>query len=257
MTLSYPLLTRRFWLDDRRRRRDWVGLALLMILAFAFPIRTGATRMVCVALAGIVWTFGLYVFRMSAWARAVFIFAACFGLFAGFGPGRSYDRAALQRAYLSSLRSFTGVKYVWGGENSLGIDCSGLVREGMILATLRQGLVTLNPRLLRAGGYIWWHDCTAAQLGEGYRGRTRVLEETPSLNELDYAHVEPGDIAVTDGGAHTLAYLGDRTWIEADPNDLTGDKVIQVAVPESRNAWLSVPMRILRWRLLDSGPTRT
>ena len=244
------LFTREYWLDTAARRRDWVGLFFLLLLLVAFPIRTTTTRMACLILAALVWVLGVFVFRSVKPMAAVFLAAVAFILFVRFAPGRPYDAAALRAAYLASLRSLTGTKYVWGGENALGIDCSGLVREGMIEATLRSGLLTMNPALLRQSYTIWRYDCSAAQLGDGYDGRTIPLQETPSLAELDYAAVDPGDIAVTDGGAHTLAYLGNRTWIEADPGDYAG-KVIQITLPSSRNPWLFVPMRILRWRLLD------
>src|SRR5262249_44726308 len=130
------------------------------------------------------------------------------GLLAGalcFLPGRAADPASLRAGYVASLQGYEGTLYVWGGETHLGIDCSGLVRCGLIEANLKRGIFTANPALIRQSFALWWHDCSARELGEGYRGKTRLILETPSLNALDHSRILPGDIAVTDSGVHTLA----------------------------------------------------
>ena len=99
----------------------------------------------------------------------------------------------------------------------MGIDCSGLVRSGLIKANYEQGILTFNPRLIREGFSLWWHDCSAKALGEEYRGRTWLLVSARSINEIDYATIMPGDIAVTEDGIHVLAFLRAKLWIEADP----------------------------------------
>lgn len=149
----------------------------------------------------------------------------------------------LRRNYVGSLLKYEGTRYIWGGENWLGIDCSGLVRSGLIAANYRQGILHLNPSLVREGFSLWWHDCSARALGEEYRGRTRLLVSAASINVIDYATILPGDIAVTDDGIHTLAYLGDRVWIEADPDV---KKVIKVQAP-AKNPWFDQPVKVMRW----------
>ena len=161
-------------------------------------------------------------------------------------PGRAYDASKLRISYVASLGIYEGTTYVWGGENRLGIDCSGLVRKGLIVADYRQGIFTLNPALLREGFSLWWHDCSAQALGEEYRHGTRLLFDAPGINELDHSRILPGDIAVTRDGVHTLAYVGNQTWIEADP---TVHRVIKVQVP-TKNAWFEQPVNILRWSQL-------
>ena len=198
-----------------------------------------------------VWATGLALFWRSTAARIGGIALAALVLWIGVGPGRRSDARALRGEYVRRLRSYTGTRYVWGGENRLGIDCSGLVREGMIDAAFWRGAATGDCGLLRESAALWWTDASAARLGEGYGGRATLVCETDSLRELDYARLRPGDIAVTSGGAHTMAYLGNRTWIEADPSALVGDKVIQISPDSSRSAWLDVPMRILRWSRLE------
>jgi hypothetical protein len=106
---------------------------------------------------------------------------------------------------------------------------------------------TLNPSLVRGSLDLWWHDASAKAMMEEYRGNTRVLFAAKSLNTLDYTKLSPGDFAVTSSGVHTLAYVGNRTWIEADPGPM---RVIQVRVP-TKNAWFSMPVKIVRWQVLE------
>ena len=80
-----------------------------------------------------------------------------------------------------------------------------------------------------------------------YRGRTRFLFAADSLNTLGQTNLQPGDFAVTRNGVHTLAYLGNGEWIQADPGE---GKVIVESVP-SKDSWFAQPMKIMRWRLLE------
>ena len=106
------------------------------------------------------------------------------------------------------------------------------------------GLRTANPGPLRIAIQTWLQDCSAKELGEGYRGRTRLIATTRSLNRADYTIFAPGDIAVSESGLHTLAYLGSQTWIEAEPN-FNGVKVVHV--PDPHDIWFATPMRVMRW----------
>lgn len=161
-------------------------------------------------------------------------------------PGRETDVQNLQAAVAQSLIRYEGTRYVWGGESRRGIDCSGLIRKGFIDACLRRGFLSLNPRLVREGIDIWWHDCSASELGTGYRGKTVAIRAAGSINELNPAELHIGDLAVTRTGVHVLAYLGDSRWIEADP-DL--HRVVIVSVPH-QNPWFQFPVQLVRWRLL-------
>ncbi|MBE2287086.1 MAG: hypothetical protein IAE77_26755 [Prosthecobacter sp.] len=155
--------------------------------------------------------------------------------------------ASLRKNYVDSLKTFEGCLYYWGGESRRGIDCSGLVRRGMIDACLKDGVMTADPGLLRHGLSLWWNDTSAKALGDEHDGLTMRLFDSPDLTTLDHAKIQPGDVAVTADGVHTMAYLGDGNWIEADPGKL---RVIQVHAPTTSNGWFKVPVRVLRWSLL-------
>ena len=227
----------------------WLLLWPLLLSLLLCPIRLGALHLGIVICVLLLWGGALFLGFSHKLVRflcfALVLLAACLLL-----PGRPADPNALRRAYTASLLRYEGTKYLWGGGNAHGIDCSGLVERGLIDADFAQGLSTANPHLLRAGLSLWWYNRSAKALGEGYRGDTSLRLTTPSLNTLDYSQLLPGDIAVTTSGAHTLAYLGNRIWIEADPNLLYGDSVITVQTP-ARNAWFRLPMRILRWRQFE------
>lgn len=193
------------------------------------------------------WGGALMAFWRSKWSRRVLIaLAATVGILLVL-PGRTFDGAALRRQYVESLMAYESAPYVWGGETHQGIDCSGLVRCGMMDATARLGFQTLNPDLLRTGVAVWWFDISAAGLEQGYGGRLHPTLTALSLNEIDLSQVLPGDVAVSVGGAHTLAYVGDGAWIAADP---LLKRVVRITAP-SDNVWFKVPVQVMRWRVLD------
>jgi len=245
-------MNRRFLQAGRTRKvifAFWLLLWPLLIGLLLCPIRLGALHLaLALSLFGL-WAGALFLGYARKPVR-VFCLALALLVAGLLLPGRPADSMTLRRAYAASLQHYKGTRYLWGGGNRLGIDCSGPVERGLIDADLSQGLATINPHLLRAGLSLWWHNRSAKALGEGYRGETRLLLTTPSLNALDDSRLLPGDIAVTASGAHTLAYLGDHTWIEADPNVLYGDSVVMVRTP-TRNAWFRLPMRLMRWRQLE------
>jgi hypothetical protein len=165
------------------------------------------------------------------------------------GSHHSVDRSALRSDYCAALKSYSDCRYVWGGEGYFGIDCSGLVRKGLEDALVARGFATLNPALIRAGISLYWHDTTAKVIGEGYANRTFFVTACPMLNTLDESLLQPGDLAVTLNGIHIMAYLGNRTWIAADPGE---SKVTTFVIPEQKNAYFSTPMRIVRWKILSN-----
>ncbi len=156
--------------------------------------------------------------------------------------------ADLRKAYIKHLLTYEGCNYYWGGEWRGGIDCSGLMRRGMIDACMDLGISRLDLGLIQQAISWWWNDVSAEAMGKEYAGLTRKISEVPKLNTLDHHGLEPGIIAVTQGGHHVMAYIGEERWIEADPSE---GKVIVVHAPSTANGWFRGPMRLLEWTLLS------
>jgi hypothetical protein len=119
-----------------------------------------------------------------------------------------------------------------------------------ISANVSMGIKTLNPRLVRQALYLWWNDCSALALRDEYRGVTVRVNDAKRINWADEQALRPGDLAVTANGVHVLAYVGNQTWVEADPGEW---KVLQVKVP-AKNPWFLVPVRMVRWAQLQDEP---
>lgn len=85
---------------------------------------------------------------------------------------------------IASAEKYLGVPYVFGGEDSSGMDCSGLVQ------TVYADIGIELPRLVS--------------------GQMKMGTEVASL-----AEAQPGDLIVTGGGDHILIYAGDNKVIHA------------------------------------------
>jgi len=175
-----------------------------------------------------------------------FLFAVPFLL-----PGDEIKAGELHSDYLRRLTGYEGSPYFWGGENSRGIDCSGLPRRSFRDALLVYGVRHGNGRAFRSWLEQWWFDASAKALSEGYRDYTEATGVDGKIRTMDYTPVEPGDLAITTDGIHALVYAGEGKWIQADPG------LGVVATLEGRtdeNPWFRVPVTIHRWRLFDPQP---
>lgn len=218
---------------------------LLFVFAYLVPINSFIFRSLLLAGLGFFVATLLYLLRrrrpavMGVGGMAVvpLLFLAL--------PGRPYDSDGLHERYMTAIQSYDGAPYVWGGENRLGIDCSGLVRRALFDAYLHEGIRSLNPALLRKAGLHWWFDASALAMRDAYRAQTERLFAVSSLNSLDHGRIRPGDLAVTADGVHVLSYLGDDTWIEADP---VAGRVVRVRIPERELPWFSQPVVLVRWQ---------
>jgi cell wall-associated NlpC family hydrolase len=226
----------------------WAALPALLAV-WLFPVSDRMTRATGLALCLVIWL-GLIGL---CWRRRVLRHALVGVTLVSAGfltlPARHLPQGDSLRAdYVAGLRRYNGVAYYWGGESPLGIDCSGLIRRGLIDALCCRAIRTFDPGLVRRAFSLWWHDTTASALGQEHDGLTVHLLDTLGINQLDHTKVLPGDLAVTRSGVHIMAYLGDGHWIEADPG---AGRVITVRVPENDNAWFSTPMHIVRWRVFS------
>ena len=226
----------------------WPILLFALVALWIFPISYRVSRCTMLILMVAVWCGALLLFGKSKWVQVGSIALALLLAAALLLPGRNENAAKLRQEYVAALEKYEGTRYVWGGENWAGIDCSGLVRRGLIDADFKRGWKTANPGLLRASLALWWFDSTAKALGEEYRGQSRHLFDAASISGLDHSKLLPGDFAVTSSGVHTLAYLGNEVWIEADPGV---GKVIRLKVSEG-HVWFNGPVRLMRWRQLQS-----
>jgi hypothetical protein len=236
-------------LSKRKAWKVWFAILAVFVGIAVLPVSNTLTRAgsVVALLAG--WGLLTAMLWRHRWVRATLLtipaLCAAFLIL----PSRTHESAELLRHdFIAGLRHYEGVRYFWGGEGFTGIDCSGLVRRGLIDSMFMRGIRTLDAGSVRYAIWLWWHDCSARDLGEGWNNLTIPDLETPSINNLDHSRLTAGDLAVTKGGEHVMAYAGDNLWIEADP---LAHRVITVRAPSKTNAWFHGPMRIVRWRILS------
>lgn len=232
------------------RRALFVGWQCLWPLLFWFfwtPVPFAILKIATLLVIGLLWVGAVALFPRGRYLCGMLLLVVG-GL--AFWPSPPADSSELARTYVLGMWKYKNTPYVWGGENGRGIDCSGLMRRGFIDALLSQGWKTRNPSLWREAA-IWWRDCSAREMKNGYSGRIMPRFEARNLNDLDTAQLQIGDLAVMRSGVHVLAFVGGTSWIQADPNLANGgDKVIVTDAP-SKSGWFSQKVMICRWKLLD------
>jgi hypothetical protein len=226
----------------------WFGAVTLLLVFAMVPVSNRLTRTGAVGTLIVVWL-GLLVltWRIRPVRLTLLAITVACGGFLALPERKVPDPELLRSDYLAGLRRYDGVSYSWGGENPVGIDCSGLIRRGLIDSLFLRGLRSFDAGLVRRAIRLWWNDCTANKLGDG-GGLTVPVIEAESINELDHSKVLPGDLGIVSGGAHIMAYLGGNQWIEADP---TVGRVITVPVPAGNNGWFESRTKVVRWNLLQ------
>ncbi len=197
----------------------WGALAIALALLLAFPMRSTLIRLATLALCSLL-GLGLLALTWKTKRIRYSLLALCLAgaVFVSLPYSPKRDIEALRGIYVSKLKSYDGTRYVWGGENHLGIDCSGLVRIGLADALFEYGLRRMDPSAIRSGFYLWWHDSNAVDLGKAASLHTILLGDG-SLTKLSAGRNQlAGDLAVTQAGSHVLVYLGGDLWIEAEPS---------------------------------------
>ncbi len=215
-----------------------------LILQTLYPIRNTFIKLGILLFVVIIWICLFCLTYLNRKIRYFFLgFTAAILLFCCM-PSHQINENKFRQQYVRSLSFYESKPYMWGAENFLAVDCSGLIRQGYIDAGVIYGLKTFNGALVREAVLLWWYDASAKAMRDEYRNRTKQITKAPSINQLDHSKILPGDFAVTQNGAHCLAYLGDGRWIQADPtpNQVT----ISVAPTESSN-WFKQPVYIMRW----------
>ena len=147
----------------------------------------------------------------------------------------------LRDNYIERLLSYKDAPYAPYGTET-GISCSTLIREALLESS---GLEA------KARADILASSCSSKDLREGCRGELSFVADVSNLNSLNHDKIQPGDIAVVGNeiGIHTLAYIGDKKWIHADP---VAQKVIVSEVRDNNGYWFNMKARILRWNALKN-----
>lgn len=234
------------------RLSAWSVLCLALFglgVLFLFPVRNSLVRLGFLVLVGCCWVCVFCLTWRKRKLRYLLLGITVFAVGFCFMPSRPVNQDGLRDAVVRSLLRYEGRPYLWGAENIVAVDCSGLIRQGFIDAAVLYGLKTFDGALVREGLLLWWHDSSAKAMRDGYRGRTIRLAAADSINELDHSGILPGDFAVTQNGIHCLAYLGEGRWIQADPGPY---KVVIGQAPAADSGWFNVPVYLMRWSVFDA-----
>jgi hypothetical protein len=237
----------KFALSRRLSLLLWLLIPATAVVLYYNPLSNRFTKISALLIALIAWR-GLlslaWPHRRLRWVLpGVTVLAGAFLLM----PARSAPRAELRSDYVAALQRYEGTLYYWGGESRRGIDCSGLIRCGLMNALFSRGARIADPGLIRQSLSLWWNDTSAAALGKEHAGLTKLLFESRTINDADHSRLRPGDLAVTRGGVHILAYLGDGAWIQASPG---AGRVITSSVP-SQDSWFRQPVMLMRWTVFS------
>jgi len=216
----------------------WLAACLLCVGIWLYPVGNEVIRWLEVMLTGLCILGAIILWWPCRWLLGLVGVIALFLLW----PGRDYDRQALREAIAARLPAYEGTRWVWGGENFLGMDGPGLVRRSAIEGTALHGLRTCNPRLLRMALGLWWQGFPQKSPGPVIPRAVRKVTETPSLADLADRNLHPGDFAIIQHEA-VLVYAGNHTWF------LTSDSLQRVV--STRTETLPVPATVLRWRYLE------
>ena len=228
-------------------RAGWLATLAATLFFCCYPVNIGLLRLYLVVAVPSLFIGASILLWRRKYLRFVPVGILVLAVIVLVIPARGHDPEKLRNFYVAGLLPYEGTRYIWGGENGFGIDCSGLVRKGLINAHIYDAIMRFNPSGFRHALELWWFDCSAAALKNGYRDWARPLFTAGSVNGIDPARLAPGDMAVTSDGVHVMVYLGTGEWIEADPGLC---KVFKGCVPVE-NGWFEKPVSVVRWKCLE------
>ncbi len=173
----------------------WVLMALLLATAVVVRISVMTTAVRLLLVFTIVFGIFVGILHLLRFVKfyhgAVYpvIFFLVFAVLWNVLGNKPYDVAMLRQAYVKRLHGFENVSFVWGGETTNGIDCSGLARVALWQAMMRQGIREMNPRLLGSELWsFWWTDMSARDILMGrawlHQGH-RLRRETGGIRYLE------------------------------------------------------------------------
>ena len=232
----------------RARLIFFLACAAVLGLILLVPYRTSLVRLALLTL-WVLLGFSLLIllWRRKA-CRILLLFAIALLSLVAVMPGRGATNATrLRQRFVHHLQTYNGVRYIYGGENHLGVDCSGLVRAAMFRALLDEAVLVIDPGLVRDALTLWWRDTNAIQLGKGANGLTEPIGDGSPLAMRAAQNLRLGDLTVTTSGSHVLAYLGEDRWIEADPD------VARVRILDLKTSHIAdQEVLLVTWRWLSS-----
>jgi len=222
------------------------GLTLFIALMI-WPYHDGAFRFGLPLSILTLWSTSLIFLWKRLLPRTILIILPLLALLPFALPGKPIDPNQLRDHYVAAMKHYEGTRYLWGGEGSRGIDCSGLPRRGLRDALLEEGIHHGNGAAFREWAGQWWFDASAKALGENYRGVTRSLGIKGKLRTLDTSRLAPGDLGITIDGRHVMIFLAPGEWIQADP----GVWKVAIGHPATDpNPWFDAEVSMQRWVLL-------
>ena len=222
-------------------------IILIILSALLYPVNIIGTRLLLLFGILLAWSLIIRSIWRLRWLRiALLAFSSLFIVSLAFIPGASHV-PELHNSYIRELRRYEGCRYIWGGENCFGIDCSGLPRKAIRTAMFRHGL-TGKFQMFRYSLENWWFDVSAKALASGYREYVRPLNLSGTVLTAPKSQLIPGDLAITECGVHVMVFLGKEEWISADPGQ---GKVLIEDPSKSKNPWFTCRVNFYRWSILD------
>ena len=109
-------------------RLSWCGLFGATLFFCFYPVNIGLLRLMLVLAFPCLLLGATALLWRRKYLRFVPLVLLGFAVLVLVVPGRKQDAGSLRRQYVAALQQYEGTRYIWGGENRFGIDCSGLVQ---------------------------------------------------------------------------------------------------------------------------------